>query len=246
MKHYSTESLRVHISPRSSNEKTGPIIVTTTSAVTCPPSCPFNNGGGCYASGGPLAMHWRKVTDGARGEPWPLFLESLRDLLAKSGRRILWRHNQAGDLPGQGDEIDREALGALIAVNTYNDSRGFTYTHKPLLGAKRRRNLLAVAEANANGFTINASANGLAHADEIAQAAAEAGRRIPICSVVAADAPLAGTTPAGRRYIVCPAQQREGVSCATCGLCARADRSIIIAFQAHGAARRKAEGNIAR
>lgn len=246
MKHYSTESLRVHISPRSSNEKTGPIPVTTTSAVTCPPACPFNNGGGCYASGGPLAMHWRAVTDGRRGEAWPDFLESLRGLLVKLGRRQLWRHNQAGDLPGQGDEIDRDALGALVAVNAYADARGFTYTHKPLLGDARRRNRRLIADCNKSGFTINASANGLGHADEIAAAAEAEGLRIPICSVVPADAPASGLTPAGRRFIVCPAQQREGVTCASCRLCSRADRSVIVAFRAHGAARRKAEKAIAR
>jgi hypothetical protein len=42
------------------------------------------------------------------------------------------------------------------------------------------------------------------------------------------------TTPEGRTIIVCPAQTREDITCATCGLCARADRRVIIGFRAHG------------
>ena len=53
-------SYQVHTTIKSANRKVGPIPVTTTSATTCPDVCPFNNAneGGCYANGGPLAMHW--------------------------------------------------------------------------------------------------------------------------------------------------------------------------------------------
>jgi len=44
-------------------------------------------------------------------------------------------------------------------------------------------------------------------------------------------------TPKGRRVVVCPATQREDVSCATCQLCQR-QRDVIVGFPAHGTKRR--------
>jgi hypothetical protein len=55
---------------------------------------------------------------------------------------------------------------------------------------------------------------------------------------VAGRQPIA--TPAGRKVVVCPATYRDDVSCASCGLCAR-QRSAIVGFPAHGAAKRKAD-----
>lgn len=220
--------MNVHLSLRSNNVKTGPIPVSTTTAKTCPASCPFNNGGGCYAGGGPLAMHWRAVTEGKRGMQWGEFTAAIASL--PEGQ--MWRHNQAGDLPGEGDAIDRDALRALSEAN--KGRRGFTYTHKPVIG--NAENAAAVAEANAAGFVVNLSGNNLAHADALA--ALNIG---PVVAVVPEDAPEKGETPAGRRYVVCPAQTRDDVSCATCGLCARGDRrGVVIAFRAHGASKRKA------
>ena len=84
----------VHTTHKSGNRKVGPIPVTTTSADTCPSACPFNNAneGGCYANGGPLAMHWAKVTRGERGDAWDTFISTVASF--KDGQ--LWRHNQAG------------------------------------------------------------------------------------------------------------------------------------------------------
>ena len=232
-----------HLTPTSSNAKTGAILVTTSTATTCPPACPFKRT--CYAKGGPLALHWRAVTSGARGLRWRAFLRALADALAAKGKGATWRHNQAGDLPGAGDRIDAARLAALVAVNRAADARGFTYTHKPVLAADARgrsalaaANLDAVAAANAAGFTINLSANSLAHADALADVAQG---RAPICAVVPHDAPDRLTTPAGRRAIVCPAQTRDDVTCATCRLCSRSERSVIVAFRAHGAGARYAE-----
>lgn len=209
-----------HLTPVSSNTKTGPIPVSTSTSATCPTSCPFNHGGGCYASSGPLALHWRKVTEHKRGELWEQFLEQVASL--SEGQ--LWRHNQAGDLPGDGDTLDTKALGALVRAN--KGKRGFTYTHKPMRLAKARK---AIASANAKGFTVNLSANSPAHADELANLGIA-----PVVVTVPTDAPDKGVTPQGRRWIACPAESRDSVSCASCGLCSRSDRSVIIAFHAHG------------
>lgn len=220
-------SYLVHLTPVSRNVKTGPIPVSTTSAITCPTSCPFNNGNGCYAASGPLAIHWRKVTSGNRGDTWDAFLYKIAAL--PNGQ--LWRHNAAGDLPGEGETLDTIALGQLVQAN--KGKRGFTYTHKPL---DTQNEWLAVAHANANGFAVNLSANTLEHADALADMAIA-----PVTVVLPHDATENTTTPAGRKVVVCPATQRDDVSCATCGLCAVIKRDCIVGFPAHGTFKKKAD-----
>lgn len=68
-----------HITRKSGNKKTGNMVVTTSSQKTCPDACPFKKKG-CYADGGPLLMHWSKVTEGDRGLPFEQFLEELRSI----------------------------------------------------------------------------------------------------------------------------------------------------------------------
>jgi hypothetical protein len=215
-----------HIALASRNVKTGPIPVTTSSRDTCPDACPFK-GNGCYAEGGPLAMHWRAVSEGKRGTTWRSLLATISALPAGQ----LWRHNQAGDLPGVGDRIDTRALRQLATANT--GRMGFTYTHKPLTP----RNRAAIAAANEAGFTVNVSANSPGHADTLADG-------LPLVTVLPADIDGAATpvlkTPAGRVISVCPATYRDDVSCATCGLCARGQRKSIVGFPAHGASHKKA------
>ena len=221
-----------HIS-LSSNAKTGKIYVSTTSGDTCPPACPFrhNNAGGCYAGSGPLALHWRKVTSGERGGNLSAFTDQIRKIPEGS----LWRHNQAGDLPGEGDVIDTHALAAIVEAN--KGRRGFTYTHKPLIGSGKQEtaNRDAIAAANRDGFTVNLSGNSLAHADQLAALVVA-----PVVVVLPSDAAATSHTPEGRKVIVCPAQQKEGITCATCQLCQRGSRSVIIGFRAHGTSHKKA------
>lgn len=57
------------LTEKSRNEKTGPIAVSTSTAKTCPTSCPLM-GNGCYAAHGPLGMYWAKVTAGNAGMAW--------------------------------------------------------------------------------------------------------------------------------------------------------------------------------
>lgn len=216
------------LTPHSRNAKTGPIPVSTSTATTCPESCPFNNGSGCYAASGPLALFWRKVTNGAVGGNFTTFLAQIAALPLNQ----LWRHNQAGDLPGNGDAIDTLELEQLVAANA--GKRGFTYTHKPAVG----KNAAAIAAANAAGFTINLSGNNLAHADELASLGIA-----PVVTVLpsAVSGNVKLETPNGRRVVVCPATYRDNVSCATCGLCAVRDRNVIIGFPAHGTRKKRAD-----
>ena len=212
----------------SGNQKTGPIPVSTTDESTCPDVCPLK-GKGCYARFGPLGMVWRGVQKW--GMPWGEFCKKVAAL----PRNTLWRHNQAGDLPGDNNLIDRLMLRALVLAN--RNRRGFTYTHKPMDRASNRQ---AVLEANQNGFTINLSADNLGEADRL-----HALGIAPIVTILPRD--LTGdvsktyTTPQGRKVVVCPATYKENVTCQSCGLCQRNDRSCIIGFPAHGAAVRMAD-----
>ena len=104
--------MRVHITRKSSNKKTGPIPVTTTESSSCPPSCPFINAG-CYAKHGPLALHWRRVSSGERGTDW----QGLCDFVQSLPDQQLWRHNQAGDLPHHHGVIDHAALESLSGAD---------------------------------------------------------------------------------------------------------------------------------
>lgn len=237
-----------HLSLRSRNEKTGPIPVSTSSGETCPPDCALADA--CYGKNGHLAMHWAKVTAGLRGVSFDTFCDSVSALpLAQ-----LWRHDQAGDLPGKGNAIDSDMLAQLVVANT--GKRGFTYTHKPL---SVPGNAAAIAHANANGFTINLSGNNLAHADTLTAAKigpvvvvvpieyqrqeTGAGKRHEWLETLAAYkarlAELPMATPAGHKLVVCPATYLDDKNCANCSLCARL-RDTIVAFPAHGVHKAKA------
>jgi len=222
-----------HITARSRNEKTGPIPVTTTTARSCPPACPFNNrnAGGCYAYGYYLSKHWDKVTSGERGTEFNTFINGIEAM--PSG--TFWRHNQAGDLPGIGNRINTSQLIKLVRAN--NKKRGFTYTHKPVLGTTKQaiKNRWAIQSANQNGFTINLSGNNPNHADELAELDIA-----PVVTVVPENFPESGYTPAGRKIIVCPAQTKDNVTCKTCKLCSVQNRPII-GFRAHGTNKKLAE-----
>jgi hypothetical protein len=172
-------------------------------------------------------MHWAKVSDGnAKGlMNWAAFVKAVAAL--PEGQ--LWRHNQAGDLPGTDLAINGPQLASLVNAN--RGKRGFTYTHKPLT----RENKAFIRHANRNGFTVNVSADSLAEADT--KARANVG---PVVCVLPAE--MANertfTTPEGRKGVVCPAARAdlEGISCATCQMCAIPTRKAIIGFPAHGAA----------
>ena len=220
-----TTTPRFHLTEKSGNVKTGPLPVSTSSNSTCPDACPLKSKG-CYASaGGPLALHWRKVSEEGRGDDWATFVSRISAL--PFGQ--LWRHNQAGDLPGENNSINVDMLAQLASAN--EGKRGWTYTHKPVVGDGNEAtcNRAAVRAANERGFTINLSADNLIEADELKTA--DCG---PVVVVLPADAPLALTTPAGHKVIVCPAQRpNSAATCATCGLCQK-QRAVIVGFLAHG------------
>ena len=216
-----------YMNPKSANKKTGKMPVSTSDRRTCPDACPFKNNG-CYAEGYPLKGRWDEVTNGKRGGLFSDFVNQVAALPAN----ILWRHNQSGDLPGDGENIDRGALLALAGANA--GKRGFTFSHYNVETNKHNR--AAIATANAKGFTINLSANNLDHADKLADL--DVG---PVATVLPHDFDARKTTtPKGRIVAQCPATYRDDVTCKTCGLCQKQSRKVIVGFPAHGNSKKKA------
>ncbi len=99
---------QVALTMESRNEKTGKIPVSTTTYATCPDACPLRQNG-CYAGNGPLGMYWQKVTEHKAGMAWHDFIKVVFGMPLDT----LWRHNQAGDLPGNRIAIDETALKSL-------------------------------------------------------------------------------------------------------------------------------------
>lgn len=220
--------MQVHLTLKSSNGKVGPIPVSTTSADSCPPSCPLQTGG-CYAMSGPLLLHWRHVTEQRRGTGWVDFCDSI----SKLPEQQLWRHNQAGDLPGSDDVIDRELLDQLVKAN--KNRRGFTYTHYPMTS---QHNLDCVQSANQEGFTVNLSANTLQEADQLLDSTG-----LPVVVLMSLSTEWANgkscLTPQGRTVVRCPVEYRD-TSCMDCGMCAHNDREFVVGFTVHGSKKRQA------
>ncbi len=237
------------ITRKTANKVTGPIMVTTSARASCPLSCAFRKGapgelaGLCYAEHGALGgFLWTSLD---RGHPGETVLNGVRiydfaELLTAIRQQdpgALWRHNIAGDLPSTNrSTLDATGLRAIIEAN--RGRRGFTFTHFDVLTNFVNRQL--IKEANDNGFTINLSGNSPAHADQLADL-----RVAPVTTVLAPGIRRNLKTPKGRTIVICPTNT-HGLTCAECGLCARASRSTIIGFPASGGLKfkvRKETGN---
>lgn len=189
-------------------------------------------GKACYAEHGKLAIHWRKVSAGGRGTDWDAHLKQLSEL--PEGQLV--RLNQAGDLPGIGDEIDEQRINEL--TRHVGHVRAYGYTHKPVdQGPYASRNRDCIKRINQGGKTcINLSANDLAHADTLLDT--ECGPVVVLLPSTVEGRQPSLRTPAGRRVVVCPATYRDDITCSTCEICSHTDRDYVIGFPAHGAGRK--------
>jgi hypothetical protein len=124
--------------------------------------------------------------------------------------------------------IDGDKVAQLADAN--RGRKGYTYTHHPLTDT----NLGVIKYANAAGFTVNVSTESVESADKVMS---EHG--IPAVAVVNSDkTDRFYQTESGRKVITCPATIHDNVTCKTCGLCQQSDRQFIIAFPAHGNAKK--------
>lgn len=229
-----TQQMYYSLTKISRNSKLGPMPASTSSRSTCPSSCPLKGEGGCYAEYGPMSIFWGKVDRGEAGGNFDQFIKDVEQL----PRRQMWRYGQAGDLPGEGDYIDRDQTLALARAN-----RGrpvIAFTHKP----PTRENLATLHEAKELGFAVNLSANTLDHADELFQHGLNVVVVLPEEYARKKNETkteyrtrlnaLPKRTQKGHRIAVCPATYTE-TNCLQCGACAtKQTRTAIIGFPAHG------------
>lgn len=208
----------------SGNAKTGPIATSMTSADTCPNSCGFKEKG-CYAKYGPTAMHWKKTS-----KTLAEFIEAIECLPKGS----FFRHNVAGDLPGENEAIDGLALRAIAQAIENRKLTAWTYTHK-----HANARMVNIIRSNAGGLVVNLSADDMGKADSLLAYG------LPVVTVlpVEYETKKATRTPAGNLVVVCPAAiVGRDTTCQTCGdgapLCARPNRDYIIGFPAHGSAKK--------
>ena len=218
---------RYKLTPRSSNRKTGPIATTMADRGTCAPTCPYANGGGCYADGFPLRWNWDGLTRGETGGDWLDLLHSLRRAALPAGS--LLRHNVAGDLPHDDGKINREQTRNLAEMFAGFKLQAFTYSHHKQTSG----NLAVVRDTIAAGLFVNLSCDSEAQASKRYQEGFPA-----VCVVPADDSRKAWADEQGTRFKVCPAQLADGVTCQTCKACTGA-RDYVVAFRAHGSRKRK-------
>jgi hypothetical protein len=218
-------------------------MVTTSPRSSCPHSCPLKRdtestrAGACYAEHGFLGgFIWTKLDRTPAGSSFQngnIKVYGWSELLAAIRAQepdALWRHNQAGDLPSDDQRhINRGKLRDIVRANTGRN--GFTYTHFNAIDFPS--NCKPIRDANKRGFTINLSANSPAHADRLYDLGIA-----PVTTLLPQNVMSKTTTPKGRTIVICPARTHKGVTCATCGLCAR-QRSVIVGFPALGAGKKK-------
>lgn len=205
--------MRTLVVKRTTNRKTGPMAATYRTADTCPATCPLR-GAGCYARGR-LFGHPARLGRESDGE-----YTEVRALARNLRLGAMVRANVSGDMLDEAGRPDFPYAAALSHVATERpDVAVYGYTH-----AWR-----SLTPDITPGVTLNASCE---TPEEITTAAA-AGWPTVTTATDAAD-PIIGSTIAGRRVIVCPAQTRDGVTCSTCRLCARPARRSTVAFIVHG------------
>lgn len=206
----------------SRNSKLGPIPMVMSSPDTCPHLCPLK-GQGCYAEQGPVLWQWCKVSDS---------LEETCANIRELPKDTLWRYGVAGDLPSQDQvHVDAEAADRLARAN--RGKRGFLYTHyDPTIPANRD----VIFRLIQSGLTVNLSADSLDDADRKVNLGLA-----PVVTLLPKDAGPVTYTPEGRRVVRCPATANKKITCSSCGICQKAERSAIIGFPVHGSRWKAAE-----
>ncbi len=197
------------------------VAATYVSFLTCPPTCPFWDG--CYAKKGKVGMYMKKL-EASAGSASIVELAQ-REAAAVDELKGIYplRGHVAGDCT-----TDETAQIVSASYDRYTAKHGqpvWAYTH-----AWR-----TVDRASWGGTSVLASCETLADA----KLAMDKGYAV---AVVTAKHPSDGKAhrdaATGIKAIPCPAQTRKDVTCASCGLCLKADRLLAdnaaIEFEAHG------------
>ena len=227
----SLNSTYFHLSRVSSNKKTGPIAVTTTSKSSCSVNCGMREV--CYAASGPLALHWAAVSNGSRSKQWREHLEDLESLPFGSPLRL----NQAGDLVASASgRLSRALIDGLLSVVKSRRLQAWSYTHHDhTLGDNGK----LLRRANREGLRVNVSTETEESADRAIAAGLPA-----VLAVSSEETRTVWRTPDRNLVKVCPAQLRD-TDCNRCMLCHKRGSKVIVAFLAHGSRKSRANQQLA-
>lgn len=213
--------------PRSNNSKLGEAATTYAAQGSCPRSCVFLDGGGCYAETGQVGKFVTKPLNAAAGQANSI-------AIAKAEARAI---DAMDVIPGRplrlhtvGDcATDEAALIVSAAAERYERRGGgrvWTYTHGWRDVAReswRGVSVLASCETTEQIF----DARQLGYATSVTVESFPSRSRYEMQG-----------EPLGQDVIPCPAQTTPGVSCSDCGLCFDHERlrrqGLSIGFELHG------------
>lgn len=223
----------VAITARSGNAKTGDIPVTYRPVDTCPTDCPFlptGAIGGCYGTGRLLGMARKNASD-------MTYADALAKLQHRAPNARYMRDRVVGDVITPRGRVDHAYISAIASLAADIDVTAYGYTH-----AWRRFTPADVSRVARSGYVMNASCETPADVRDAI------GLGMP--AVIASDSIAEGTEfvrsdGSVARVVTCPAQTRAGITCATCGLCAKPQRKAIVRFLIHGTARKRAAAAVA-
>jgi hypothetical protein len=197
---------------------------------TCPDTCKLK-GSGCYAESGNVALHMRRA-ERLAGDMSPddcAILESSMILEACAKRENI----RPLRLHVSGDTATAKGARSLAhAAHRWGATEGrpvWTYTHAWRMVHRAAWGVVSVlASCETDADAQDAASYGYAPAIVVPAFPSERAFQL---------------SPGGTRYIPCPAQTRDNVTCASCRLCWDSDRLLRenrgIAFAAHGSQKKR-------
>ena len=210
------------ITHKSANRKTGPLTAVSRSQDSCPTDCALMNNG-CYAEAGPGGGIFAMVDRYGSAMDTDDIVDGIVDT---KDAGVRW--SVSGDILTDDGELDYEYIDAIEQVHTERpDLFGIIYTH-------------AIDKPNPiSAIPVNASCD----TEDDVTMAIENGYVPTMVVPHDDDAP---TEVAGRRAVVCPAEDKSrDITCLDCRLCAKGDDSFrkgrpVILFPTHGTRKRVA------
>lgn len=216
-----------HVVQESENEKIGRVSTTYLATVSCV-DCPLKNHG-CYAEHGMVALWKRKLDAAVRARK----ASPVRQAQAEAdGIDALRAKGQALRLHTSGDCPTTESARIVADASARFTKRGggsvWTYTHAWRRVSRRAWGAVSV----------------LASVEKLADARRAMSKGWAVARVVPTFASDKAWIEGGVRWIPCPAQTRDNVTCESCRLCwddaKLREINAGVAFAAHGSARKMA------
>ncbi len=213
----------------SKNEKTGPCAATYVTINACPNTCQLKNNG-CYASLGNVGIHVSRLDKNAEANnstPMDAALQEA-NLIKNSFKGKSIPYGKHLRLHVSGDTTTKEGAKVLSeAIDGYKKRGGglvwsYTHAHRTVPRSAWTKNISILGSVDSIEEVKKVRRKGYAPAIVVTHFDSHKAFSIKGCKT---------------KFIPCPAQTKENVTCVDCKLCMRADdlyeRNYGIAFAAH-------------